>query len=88
MRNVLILGANGQIARFATDLFPESLIAAVKKDWQASRRTEDHVSREPVTVKRTFVDLRGNKYPTNETTFKPLSLPTVRCIALSTVAAY
>jgi hypothetical protein len=33
------------------------------------------VDKEPVTVKLTFVDLRGNKYPTNETTFKPLSLP-------------
>jgi hypothetical protein len=32
--------------------------------------------KEPVTVKLTFVDLRGNKYPTNETTFKPLSSPT------------
>jgi hypothetical protein len=31
--------------------------------------------KEPVTVKLTFVDLRGNKYPTNETTFKPLSSP-------------
>lgn len=29
----------------------------------------------PVTVKMTFVDLRGNKYPTSETTFKPLSSP-------------
>jgi hypothetical protein len=33
------------------------------------------VDKEPVTVKLTFVDLRGNKYPTNETTFKPLPLP-------------
>jgi hypothetical protein len=33
------------------------------------------VDKEPVTVKLTFVDLRGNRYPTNETTFKPLSLP-------------
>jgi hypothetical protein len=31
--------------------------------------------KEPVKVKLTFVDLRGNKYPTNETIFKPLSLP-------------
>jgi hypothetical protein len=30
---------------------------------------------EPVTVKMTFVDLRGNKYPTNETTFRPLETP-------------
>lgn len=33
------------------------------------------VDKEPVTVKLTFVDLRGNKYPANETTFKPLSSP-------------
>jgi hypothetical protein len=32
--------------------------------------------KEPVKVKLTFLDLRGNKYPTNETTFKPLALPT------------
>ena len=32
-------------------------------------------NKEPVTVKLTFVDLRGNKYPTNETTFKPLASP-------------
>jgi hypothetical protein len=30
---------------------------------------------EPLTVKMTFVDLRGNKYPTSETTFKPLVSP-------------
>jgi hypothetical protein len=29
----------------------------------------------PVTVKLIFVDLRGNRYPTSETTFKPLSSP-------------
>ena len=29
-------------------------------------------AKKPVTVKLTFVDLRENKYPTNETTFKPL----------------
>lgn len=32
--------------------------------------------KEPVTVKLTFVDLRGNKYPTSESTFSPLSSPT------------
>jgi hypothetical protein len=32
-------------------------------------------NKEPVTVKLEFVDLRGNKYPTNETTFKPLPSP-------------
>lgn len=34
--------------------------------------------KEPVTVKLTFVDLRGKKYPTGETTFKPLSSPNQR----------
>jgi hypothetical protein len=31
--------------------------------------------KELAAAKLTFVDLRGNKYPTNETTFKPLSSP-------------
>jgi hypothetical protein len=31
--------------------------------------------KEPVTVKLIFVDLRGEKYPTNETIFNPLPLP-------------
>ena len=33
-------------------------------------------NKDPVTVKLIFVDLRGNKYPTNEATFKPLASPT------------
>ena len=31
--------------------------------------------KEPVKVNLTFVDLRGNKYPTTEATFKPLPSP-------------